>query len=227
MNARLFLAIVCCVFSAVAMADASTISGKVSNVHDADSITLSGTQIRLQGIDAPELSQDCIDREELEYPCGKFAASLLREMILGKTVRCEISGIDSYQRSLATCYRGGVNINQYLVAQGWATAYKKYDRRYIDMERLAKRNKKGLWQGSFVSPEEFRAARWSEVEENTAQQRVGCTIKGNINSKGDRIYHVQGVSNNYARTRINEQRGEKWFCSEAEAKAAGWRAPRG
>ena len=52
-----------------------------------------------------------------------------------------------------------------------------------------------------------------------------CQIKGNINGKGDRIYHVPG-SRHYSQTRINESKGEQWFCSEAEAKEAGWRAPR-
>jgi hypothetical protein len=55
--------------------------------------------------------------------------------------------------------------------------------------------------------------------------RAGCTIKGNINSKGDRIYHVPGRGS-YAQTEINEAAGERWFCSEDEARQAGWRAPR-
>ncbi|CAO4141552.1 putative membrane protein YttA [Methylorubrum aminovorans] len=53
-----------------------------------------------------------------------------------------------------------------------------------------------------------------------------CAIKGNISRKGDRIYHMPG-SRDYDRTQINEASGERMFCSEDEAKAAGWRAPRG
>jgi hypothetical protein len=53
----------------------------------------------------------------------------------------------------------------------------------------------------------------------------GCDIKGNVNSKGARIYHVPG-GEHYAETRIDAARGERWFCSEAEAQAAGWRAAR-
>jgi endonuclease YncB( thermonuclease family) len=52
-----------------------------------------------------------------------------------------------------------------------------------------------------------------------------CDIKGNINDKGVRIYHVPG-GEHYADTRIDAARGERWFCSEAEARAAGWRAAR-
>ena len=53
----------------------------------------------------------------------------------------------------------------------------------------------------------------------------GCIIKGNINSKGDKIYHYPGMSS-YGSTKIDESKGERWFCSEEEARAAGWRAPR-
>jgi hypothetical protein len=54
----------------------------------------------------------------------------------------------------------------------------------------------------------------------------GCTIKGNINSKEERIYHVDGKSPSYDDTVVDESAGERWFCSEAEALAAGWRAPK-
>lgn len=58
-----------------------------------------------------------------------------------------------------------------------------------------------------------------------AQQRPGkeCNIKGNVNTKGERIYHVPG-QRYYDKTRIEAGHGERWFCSEAEARAAGWRA---
>ena len=54
----------------------------------------------------------------------------------------------------------------------------------------------------------------------------GCTIKGNISAGGQRIYHLPG-SRDYERTRVNDRAGERMFCSEDEAKAAGWRASRG
>lgn len=69
---------------------------------------------------------------------------------------------------------------------------------------------------------------WRRSGGNPASDAVSgnCSIKGNINSKGDRIYHVPG-SRSYGATRINESKGERWFCSESEARAAGWRPPRG
>jgi len=49
-----------------------------------------------------------------------------------------------------------------------------------------------------------------------------CLIKGNINRSGERIYHVPGQKW-YSRTRIDESFGERWFCTEKEAREAGWR----
>ncbi len=60
------------------------------------------------------------------------------------------------------------------------------------------------------------------ADENVPSQ---CVIKGNINSKGERIYHVPG-GRYYDRTKIDTSKGERWFCTEAEAKAAGWRPPK-
>jgi hypothetical protein len=53
-------------------------------------------------------------------------------------------------------------------------------------------------------------------------QSDGCVIKGNVNTRGERIYHVPG-QRYYDETRISPSHGERWFCSEQEARAAGWR----
>lgn len=206
-------------------AQTEVLTGVVSSVHDADTFRVDKVSVRLNGIDAPEINQHCFDDDGEPYACGQHARDVLRRMILGKTVRCAVSGQDVYERALATCYRGGINLNQYLVAQGWAVAYRKYDRRYVSMEEFATKNKKGLWQGEFISPDNFRAARRAEAEVQEVKAQGDCVIKGNISSKGERIYHTES-SNNYARTRINKARGEQWFCSEAEAIAAGWRKPK-
>ncbi|MCP1843668.1 hypothetical protein ACVIHI_003413 [Bradyrhizobium sp. USDA 4524] len=58
-----------------------------------------------------------------------------------------------------------------------------------------------------------------------APSLLGCTIKGNLSAGGERIYHLQGQMY-YSQTRINWLRGERWFCSEASALAAGWRRAR-
>ena len=56
-------------------------------------------------------------------------------------------------------------------------------------------------------------------------QNNGCVIKGNINTQGERIYHLPGQEY-YDETRISRSHGERWFCSEEEAREAGWRRSR-
>lgn len=56
----------------------------------------------------------------------------------------------------------------------------------------------------------------------SAQENAACNIKGNVSTQGERIYHVPGQKY-YDDTRISASHGERWFCSEEEARAAGWR----
>lgn len=58
-----------------------------------------------------------------------------------------------------------------------------------------------------------------------AQEASACNIKGNVSTRGERIYHVPGQKY-YQETRISASHGERWFCSEEEARAAGWRKSR-
>jgi hypothetical protein len=67
---------------------------------------------------------------------------------------------------------------------------------------------------------------WRQQQrDHAAGARPDCRIKGNITRGGERIYHRPG-DRHYAQTRISTSRGERWFCSEREAREAGWRAPR-
>ena len=56
----------------------------------------------------------------------------------------------------------------------------------------------------------------------SAEEVSACTIKGNVSTQGERIYHVPGQKY-YDETQISATHGERWFCSEQEARAAGWR----
>lgn len=194
---------------------------------DADTIEIGRQRIRLHGIDAPESGQTCQDGQNRVWRCGQQAALALSDLLGRRHVRCLVTGEDRYQRKLATCSLGDTDINSWLVRSGWALAYRRYSRRYLPEERQAKREASGLWQGSFMPPWE-----WRQQQRQTgtrplaaAQAPAGCAIKGNISSKGNRIYHLPG-SRWYDKTRINRQSGERWFCSESEARAAGWRKAR-
>ena len=127
-----------------------------------------------------------------------------------------------------------------MVAQGWALAYRDYSHDYVGQERSASKARLGLWQGEFERPWEWRRknpanqrsdqpARLVEPPavmggKDVARSSSGCTIKGNISARG-RIYHMPG-DDFYAKTGINLAKGERWFCTEAEAQAAGWRRAR-
>ena len=86
-------------------------------------------------------------------------------------------------------------------------------RRYAADEDSARAAGVGLWQTDFEPPWQYRAHRW-EVAAQTAPE--GCPIKGNISRDGERIYHTPGGSPWYARTKINLDQGERWFCSERQ-----------
>lgn len=194
---------------------------------DADTIEIRRQRIRLDGIDAPESSQTCLDDQNRSWRCGQKAALALSDLLGRHHVRCLVSGEDRYQRKLATCSLGDTEINSWLVRSGWALAYRRYSRRYLPEERQAKRERIGLWQGEFTPPWDWRQQQRQNQTRPIAATPAptGCTIKGNISSKGVRIYHLPG-SRWYDKTRINRQTGERWFCSEAEASAAGWRKAR-
>lgn len=186
-----------------------------SRVVDGDTLELNGTIYRLNGIDAPEHGQRCGD-----WACGAAATDALTEIIKGREVTCEAIERDIYGRVIATCYADGTDIGGTLVDKGIAWAFQRYSDTYVDAERRAQQTGTGIWSGAYTPPWVFREERWQSASQTAPS---GCPIKGNI-SEGGRIYHAPW-SPWYSRTRINTARGERWFCSEAEAIASGWRAP--
>ena len=102
-----------------------------ARVLDGDSIEISGARIRLQGIDAPEWEQTCVDAGGEAWPCGKAAAQELRRHIGARDLRCESSGFDHYNRFLATCFDpDGADLNAWLVRRGWKRTAYVLSRRY-------------------------------------------------------------------------------------------------
>ena len=102
----------------------------------------------------------------------------------------------------------------------WAVTCRKQPAGYVSQEAVANATGRGVWRGEFVEPPRWR--RGERLETPSAIGAGDCRIKGNISRKGMRIYHVPGRAS-YARTRIDTAKGERWFCSEAQARAAGWR----
>jgi len=121
-------------------------NGKVVSIHDGDTITvLSGKEqikVRLYGIDAPEKKQDY----------GQRSKQFLASLIAGQVIEVEPKGKDRYKRTLGIIYHKGQDINAQMVLNGYAWAYVKYSRIYVDQEKTARENKRGLWQSSNPTP---------------------------------------------------------------------------
>ena len=226
---RAIAAVLCLAAPAFA---AEPITGRPS-VTDGDTLVIRDTRIRLHGIDAPESAQTCQDSAGKDYRCGQAAALALADRIGQAAVTCEPRDTDRYGRTVAVCRKGREDLNAWMVRQGHAVAYRRYAEDYVAAEGEAKAAKRGIWAGTFQEPQDWRRERREGGAETRPEPAVpattaagGCQIKGNISAKGEKIYHLPG-SSSYAKTRIDEASGERMFCSEDEAKAAGWRPPRG
>tara|TARA_R110002110_G_scaffold77667_4_gene204013 strand:+ start:1411 stop:2070 length:660 start_codon:yes stop_codon:yes gene_type:complete len=190
-------------------------------VIDGDTLDVGATRVRLHGIDAPERDQPCTTLDGQNWGCGDWVTRQVRDRFEGRRARCDALDLDRYGRVVARCFVGGSDIGKTLVAEGLAYAYRKYSHDYDPDEKSAMVADRGIHGFVMESPSRYRLTRIKgRLTPNT-----DCRIKGNINSKGERIYHVPGQEY-YAKTRISPQRGERWFCSEAQARASGWRRAR-
>jgi endonuclease YncB( thermonuclease family) len=132
--------------------DGPPLSGTVERVLDGDTIDIAGQRIRLPGLDAPEWNQTCRTADGGAWDCGAAAARRMRELTRGRTLSCHPEGHDRYGRLLAVCRDGRTDIAETMVAEGFATATS----RYTSAEALARKARRGLWQGSFDTPAEWR-----------------------------------------------------------------------
>ena len=139
----------------------------ISKVIDGDTVQIDNFKIRLEGIDAPEMRQKC-KKEFLkisstigfifykDYNCGEVSKKKLKDKINKSEIKCISSSKDRYKRHIATCFKGQTNLNQWMVRNGYAIAYRRYNKKYIPDEDFAKENKLGLWKGKFMKPEKWR-----------------------------------------------------------------------
>lgn len=145
---------------------AEEVSG-IPKVIDGDTIHINNFKFRLEGIDAPEMRQKC--KKELlkissmigftfykDYSCGKVSKEKLITKISESEIRCISTTKDRYKRYIATCFKGKTNLNQWMVRNGFAIAYRRYSKKYVSDEEFAKEKKLGIWQGKFMDPEKWR-----------------------------------------------------------------------
>jgi endonuclease YncB( thermonuclease family) len=184
-----------------------------------DMVRVGGSPLRLSGIEAPERDQRCSLPGNRRQRCSDAATDALARNVRGASVRCEISGSDDAGRPLATCYANGTDIAARLVREGHVFASNGFFASYGSLEREARAHKAGLWRGEAERPSEFRARIWEAAKRNAPD---GCPIKGTMSS-GGKIY-LMPWSPDYPRIPVRPARGERWFCSEQDAQAAGWKA---
>ena len=91
-----------------------------------------------------------------DYFCGQKSTEALIKKINNKKVTCKISDIDYFKRLIGECYKRKTNLNAWLVSNGYAVAFRKYSKKYVPEEIFAKQEKKGIWQGKFEMPWDYR-----------------------------------------------------------------------
>ena len=139
------------------------ISG-IAKVNDGDTIRIEGKKIRFFGIDAPEKKQQCkkpwltisFISFSKDYPCGKISTDKLKKKINNKLLICKWNNKDRYKRYIAECFKDKTNINAWMVRNGYAVAYRKYSKKFVSQEIFAKKEKLGLWSGTFMMPWDYR-----------------------------------------------------------------------
>jgi endonuclease YncB( thermonuclease family) len=213
-------------------------------ITDADTLVLDGLVYRLDGIDAPETGQICLDAEGEIWRCGIDARDKVRKFVGERAVKCESKGFDTTYRNrrIGLCTVDGENLSEWIVKQGWAINSEPYARgRFKPAEADAKRAARGLWIGCFASPQNWRysekrdaALLGSRCPANEAETREklfprhpamrdGCPVKGKSAVRARitghvGIYHVEGCRSYGALKKV-----DRWFCSEEEAQAEGYR----
>ena len=135
-----------------------------AKVTDGDTLKIGTFKIRLHGIDAPEKKQQCkkpyltiiIITFYEDYSCGQKSTNALIKKINNQKINCKILETDYFKRLIGECYKRNTNLNAWLVLNGYAVAFRKYSKKYISEELIAKKEKKGIWQGKFEMPWDYR-----------------------------------------------------------------------
>jgi len=215
-------------------------------VRDGNTIQLGDVIYRLDGIDAPELDQICIDDQADPWSCGLDARDQLTKLIGTRPVHCDDLGADKNfkKRHIGLCTAQGetMSLNQQLVQQGYAMDFEPSAKgRFLDDEAKARDARLGLWKGCFAAPDDFRrgkkdgALRGGACRTDRDRQirealfpdylsmPPACSIKGKFAVRAEvtgnvGIYHLQGC-----RSYAGLTKPDRWFCSEDDAQAAGFR----
>ncbi len=216
-----------------------------ATVRDANSIQINDVTYRLDGVDAPELDQVCIDGQADPWTCGLEAREQLSKLIKGRSVRCDDVGPEKNfgKRHRAICTADGdkASLNEQLLRLGFAVAREPIKANVKPAAAEAKAASVGLWKGCFVAPQDFRIGKKDGALLGTACRAdrdkeiravlfpdeltmpPSCSIKGKLAVRARvtgniGIYHLRGCPSYSGTTKP-----DRWFCSEDDAQAAGFR----
>ncbi|WP_448140240.1 thermonuclease family protein [Sphingopyxis fribergensis] len=175
---------------------AQDISGS-ARAMDGDSLDMAGIIIRLHGVDAPELSQTCMRQGE-SWACGKAASTRLAQLVSGADIRCEQQDLDQYDRIVATCKAGQVNLAQAMVEAGLAVALPQFSDRYLGAEARAKELGLGIWGSEFQQPADYRAVnprtQRPKPQSSTVSRPVGRPAVSNAYYRNCRAAWAAGAA---------------------------------
>jgi endonuclease YncB( thermonuclease family) len=176
-----------CDFSACAQ----TLTG-TATIIDADTIVIRSERIRLQGVDAPETDQICLNSRGAPWNCGIDARDRLLRHIGSRETSCVTNGKDAFGRWLATCSTNEVDLSAWLVREGFGLAFIRYSNAYVAEESNARSAQKGMWAGAFIAPWDWRArtARPLRQSDQLAVRRsssaVATSREGHRSLRSDR-----------------------------------------
>ena len=196
---------------------AGSLSGRATAL-SGDSLRIDGELVRLSGIEAPAPAHPCLKANGRRWSCGATATSALQRLVRGRIVSCDVSGVDDAGRKLASCRMGETDIAGELVRGGHVFAGDGMFASYANDEDSARTARTGLWQGETVRPKEWRERAWEEAKRTAPE---GCPIKGIVRASA-RLYAMPW-SDGYIGAKVRTIKGERWFCSEDDARAAGFR----
>jgi len=132
----------------VGTALAGTISGAVE-VIDAATLRIGGQVVHLSGIAAPKAGDQCAMRG-MNIPCGRVATTALKDLTAGAVVSCQTHGQASARGViLATCTADDYDLSEGMIYTGWARPDKRATARYREVEKTARKHRRGLWRGEF------------------------------------------------------------------------------
>jgi endonuclease YncB( thermonuclease family) len=246
MRSRSWFLLICTSLALAVLVSASPARAASAIVRDGDTIRLGDTTFRLDGIDAPEFDQICIDDHADPWTCGIDARDQLIKLIDTRAVHCDDLGPDKTfkKRHLGVCTVEGetASLNQALVRAGFAVSFEPSAKVHLKEDAdAAKAGGRGIWKGCFVAPQDFRAGRKDgallgascRTDRDREIRAVlfpdyptmppACSIKGKLAVRARvtgnvGIYHLQGCVSYPALTKP-----DRWFCSEDDAQAAGFR----